>query len=112
MGVLECSRAVMNLASTEAWLDTPSGNLHRSGLTFPFSDLGNVTRAPAYPLLSTRFYRGIAGLFDRVARDHDFGSAVDYLSEGHPCLDLRKYLIVQAGVKSPGLHREEFYRNV
>jgi hypothetical protein len=81
-----------------------------SGLAIQRDDLGGPITAEKYPLLARLHESGINGLFE-VAQGHGFQASGGYLSKCHLCLDIRRYLVLEQGLKFPELAPMGFYEN-
>ena len=71
---------------------------------------GALLSPEKYPLLARLHESGINGLF-ALAREHGFEATGAYLSKCHLCLDIRRYLVMDRGLKFMELAPRGFYEN-
>jgi hypothetical protein len=81
-----------------------------AGLAIQRDDLGSPLSPEKYPLLARLHESGINGLF-ALAREHGFEATGAYLSKCHLCLDIRRYLVMDRGLKFTELAPRGFYEN-
>ncbi|MGD8371533.1 MAG: radical SAM protein [Syntrophobacterales bacterium] len=83
-----------------------------SGLAIRCDDLGSNLSPKDYPLLTTLYGEGIAGLFDIATTDYGFQPSKDYLSKCDLCFDIRRYLALEKNLESQELQPKGIYENV
>ena len=83
-----------------------------SGLAINHNDLGGTLSPEEYPVLTTLYRNGIAGLFDFVSSGYGFQPAGDYMSKCDLCFEIRRYLVLERMVNSRELQPKGFYENV
>lgn len=83
-----------------------------SGLAISCDDLGESLCRESYPFLSELADSGISSLFDMATNSFDFKPSEYYLNKCHLCFDIRKFLVIEKGIKSKDLRPKEFYEHV
>ena len=83
-----------------------------SGLAIQRDDLGKRLPPEKYPILNLLFHEGIEGLFYYVSNKCDFKASDGYMSKCHLCFDLRRHLVLEAGMGSGELQPTAFYNYV
>ncbi len=83
-----------------------------SGLAIRSPDLRRPLTVTDYPIITTLFNRGVAGLYEIAVSEYGFAPADGYLSKCHLCLSIRKYLVMVKKIDSPELQPNQFYENV
>jgi hypothetical protein len=83
-----------------------------SGLAIRCDDLGSNLSPENYPLLTTLYIEGIAGLFDIATTDYGFQPSKDYMSKCDLCFDIRRYLVLEKNIESQELQPKGIYDNV
>ncbi len=80
-----------------------------SGLAIHYSDLGNTISPEKYPFLHILFHQGVSGLFELVVNEYDFKLSTGYISKCHLCFEIRRYLIIDKGIKAREFQPNDFY---
>jgi hypothetical protein len=83
-----------------------------AGLSMARQALGKPLPADTYPLLNALIDSGVQGLLKIAERDYGFKPQAAYISKCHLCFHIRKFLILECGIKSPELQPRDFYHNV
>jgi hypothetical protein len=83
-----------------------------SGLAISCDDLGSPLSRESYPFLARLAESGISSLFDLATRTFGFKPGEYYLNKCHLCFDIRKFLVIEKGIKSKNLRPKEFYEHV
>jgi hypothetical protein len=81
-----------------------------SGLSIYYADLGQPLSPEQYPILTTLFRSGIAGLVELARRECGFEPANGgYVNKCDLCTDVRTWLVQHGFDKGPELNPLEFY---
>jgi hypothetical protein len=80
-----------------------------AGLSIYIEDLPNVLNKDKYPIITTLYEKGTAGLLDLAVNDYGFIPKETYLNKCHLCFEIRKYLAVEKKINSIELQPLEFY---
>jgi len=80
-----------------------------SGLSVHHSDLGNTIPPEKYPFLHILFHQGVSGLFELVSNEYGFKPSMGYISKCHLCFEIRRYLVMEKGVKAREFQPYGFY---
>ena len=80
-----------------------------SGLALHYTDLGNVVTPEKYPFLHILFQGGVAHLLKFVSDEYGFTPAKGYISKCHLCFEIRRYLVMEKGVKTKEFQPRGFY---
>ena len=83
-----------------------------SGLAIQAEHLPGPLSRSEYPMLCLLYSEGIGGLYSMARHRFNFAPNDRYISKCHLCLEIRKYLVNECGVKSVELQPEEFYQNI
>jgi len=83
-----------------------------SGLAIQTDHLPGPLSQSEYPMLSLLYSEGIRGLYSMASQRFNFTPNNSYISKCHLCLDIRKHMVINCGVKSVELQPEEFYKHV
>jgi hypothetical protein len=83
-----------------------------SGLSLPAEELGNAVDSERYPFLARLLAGGPRALLRLAQREYGFSPAEHYVSLCELCQEIRRYLVLEAGVSSPDLSPTEFYREL
>jgi len=82
-----------------------------SGLALHYTDLGSVVTPEKYPFLHILFQGGVAHLFKFVSDEYGFTPAKGYNSKCHLCFEIRRYLVMEKGVKAKEFQPRGFYED-
>ena len=80
-----------------------------SGLALHYTDLGSVVTPEKYPFLNILFQGGVAHLLKFVSDEYGFTPAKGYISKCHLCFEIRRYLVMEKGVKTKEFQPRGFY---
>jgi len=80
-----------------------------SGLALHYSDLGDRVSPEKYPFLHILFHQGVSGLFELVSNEYGFKPSMGYISKCHLCFEIRRYLVMEKGVKAREFQPYGFY---
>jgi len=83
-----------------------------SGLAIHTEDLHDELNKETYPVINLLYEKGIKGFHDMAVSDYSFKHNDSYLSKCHLCFDIRRYLVLQKGIKSSELEPVDFYSQV
>jgi organic radical activating enzyme len=80
-----------------------------SGLAFHYIDLGNAVPSGKYPFLQILFQGGVVRLLEFVSNEYGFRPAKGYISKCHLCFQIRRYLVMEKGVKTKEFEPHSIY---
>jgi len=80
-----------------------------SGLALHYNDLGNTVSPEKYPFLHILFHQGVSGLFELVSNEYGFKPSTGHISKCHLCFEIRRYLVMEKGVKAREFQPNGFY---
>lgn len=82
-----------------------------SGLAISATDLGKEIDNTKYPIITTLYSSGVAGLY-QVAKQEGFVAHNSYLNKCDLCLHIRSFLVTQKNINTHELQPVEFYYNL
>lgn len=82
-----------------------------SGLAIDVLDLGKEIDSAKYPIITTLYSSGVAGLY-AVAKQEGFDAHNSYLNKCDLCLHIRSFLVIQKNMNTHELQPVEFYDNL
>jgi len=82
-----------------------------SGIAIKRDDLGETLNENKYPIINILFLEGIKGLYKLVHKEYGFNdSRKKYISKCHLCYDIRKFLLLEKGIRDIELQPEGYYK--
>jgi len=83
-----------------------------SGLALHYTDLGSVVTPEKYPFLHILFQRGVSGLFELASNEYGFKPSTGFISKCHLCYEIRRYLVIDKGIKAREFQPNDFYEQI
>jgi hypothetical protein len=83
-----------------------------SGLAIDMKDLASPLDAARYPLITILHNDGPAALAEHARKTQGFNPKGEYMNKCHLCLDVRRFLVTEGGLRTPELAPGEFYGNL
>ena len=82
-----------------------------SGVALHYKDLGNTLSPEKYPFFHILFLRGVSGLFELVSDEYGFKPLTGYVSKCHLCFEIRRYLVLDKGIRAREFQPHGFYKH-
>lgn len=83
-----------------------------AGLSFEMSDLGSPFDPETYPLLFGLFHTGVGFLYDHARSRHGYVPGRCFTGKCDLCTDIRRFLVLDCGLRSRELQPLGFYENL
>lgn len=83
-----------------------------SGLAIACEDMGSPLSPEKYPFLYALFREGIRGFHDLAVSEYGFAPSREYLSRCDLCTDIRRYLVLDRGLRARELRPRAFYEQI
>ena len=83
-----------------------------SGLALHYTDLGSVATPEKYPFFHILFRGGVAHLLKFVSDEYGFTPTKGYISKCHLCFEIRRYLVIDKGIKAREFQPNDFYEQI
>ena len=83
-----------------------------SGLALHYTDLGSVVTPEKYPFLHILFQRGVSGLFELASNEYGFKPSTGFISKCHLCYEIRRYLVIDKGIKAREFRPNDFCEQI
>jgi organic radical activating enzyme len=80
-----------------------------SGLALHYTGLGNAAPPEKYPFLYILFQGGVVRLLEFISNEYGFRPEKGYISKCHLCFEIRRYLVMEKGVKAKEFQPHGFY---